>query len=57
MAIEEQKSKKEYVDEIEDDLKHLTMPKQNLLKIEMVPMQPLPNRISPLVPLNNMQKE
>ena len=33
MAIEEQKSKKEYVDEIEDDLKHLTMPKQNLLKI------------------------
>lgn len=38
MAIEEQKSKKEYVDEIEDDLKHLTMPKQNLLKIEMVPM-------------------
>ena len=57
MAIEEQKSKKEYVDEIEDDLKHLTMPKQDLLKIEMVPMQPLPNRIGPLVPLNNMQKE
>ena len=57
MAMEEQKSKKEYVDEIEDDLKHLTMPKQNPLKIEMVPIQPLPNRIGPLVPLNNMLKE
>ena len=38
MAMEEQKSKKEYVDEIENDLKHLTMPKQNPLQIEMVPM-------------------